>query len=100
MPGRLGGFGQGLWSNVLNPKAASVYLTLVPQFLTPRHVLAPQIGTLVVAHVLVVLAWLLLWTSVLGRARAAVDSPRFRLWTGRVAGGVLVGFGVRTAVSG
>ncbi|MEV5205720.1 LysE family translocator [Streptomyces sp. NPDC053720] len=34
---QLGGFGQGLWSNVLNPKAASVYLTLVPQFLTSSH---------------------------------------------------------------
>ncbi|MFF1401168.1 LysE family transporter [Streptomyces sp. NPDC058287] len=27
-----GGFGQGLWSNVLNPKAASVYLILQSGF--------------------------------------------------------------------
>ncbi|MET8215817.1 LysE family translocator [Streptomyces hirsutus] len=38
---QLGGFGQGLWSNVLNPKAASVYLTLVPQFLTSSRPIAP-----------------------------------------------------------
>ncbi|MFD4695862.1 LysE family translocator [Streptomyces niveus] len=48
---RLGGFGKGLWSNVLNPKAASVYLTLVPQFLTSSRPIAPQIAALVVAPV-------------------------------------------------
>ncbi|MBL1098347.1 6-carboxytetrahydropterin synthase [Streptomyces coffeae] len=44
------GFGQGLWSNVLNPKAASVHLTLVPQFLTSSRPIAPQIARLAVAH--------------------------------------------------
>ncbi|MFI2289963.1 LysE family translocator [Streptomyces niveus] len=96
---RLGGFGQGLWSNVLNPKAASVYLTLVPQFLTSSRPIAPQIAALAVAHVAVVLVWLLFWTSVVGAARAVVGTPRFRSWMSRVAGAVLVGFGIRTAVA-
>ncbi|MEV8365126.1 LysE family translocator [Streptomyces niveus] len=96
---QLGGFGQGLWSNVLNPKAASVYLTLVPQFLTSSRPIAPQIAALVVAHVAVVLVWLLFWTSVVGAARAVVGTPRFRSWMSRVAGAVLVGFGIRTAVA-
>jgi len=96
---QLGGFGQGLWSNVLNPKAASVYLTLVPQFLTSSRPIAPQITALAIAHVVVVLLWLLLWTSVVAVARTAIDTPRFRRGMSRLAGAVLVAFGVRTATA-
>lgn len=96
---RLGGFGQGLWSNVLNPKAASVHLTLVPQFLTSNRPVAPQIATLAIVHVAVVLVWLLFWTSVVAAARAAIDTPRFRRGTSRLAGAVLVALGVRTATA-
>ncbi|MGH4031184.1 LysE family translocator [Actinomycetota bacterium Odt1-20B] len=96
----LGGFGQGLWSNVLNPKAASVYLTLVPQFLTSSRPVAPQIATLAVAHVALVLVWLLFWTSVVAAARTVVDTPKFRLRTSRLAGAVLVALGIRTATAG
>ncbi|WP_309484466.1 LysE family translocator [Streptomyces himalayensis] len=93
------GLGQGLWSNVLNPKAASVYLTLMPQFLTSSRPIAPQIATLAIAHVAVVLVWLLFWTSVIAFAHTAIDTPRFRRWMSRLAGAVLVAFGVRTAAA-
>ncbi|MEV5987618.1 LysE family translocator [Streptomyces sp. NPDC052051] len=96
---RLGGFGQGLWSNVLNPKAASVYLTLVPQFLSSSRSIAPQIATLAVVHVAIVLMWLLFWTSVVAAARTAIDTPRFRRGTSRLAGVVLFGLGLRTATA-
>ncbi|MER6094091.1 LysE family translocator [Streptomyces bluensis] len=96
---RLGGFGQGLWSNVLNPKAASVYLTLVPQFLTSSRPIAPQIATLAAAHVVVVLVWLLFWTSVVAAARTAIDTPRFRCGMSRLAGAVLIALGIRTATT-
>ncbi|MFF9350854.1 LysE family translocator [Streptomyces sp. NPDC014734] len=96
---QLGCFGQGLWSNVLNPKAASVYLTLVPQFLTSSRSIAPQIATLAVAHIVVVLVWLLFWASVVAVARTAIDTPRFRRGMSRLAGAVLVAFGVRTATA-
>jgi threonine/homoserine/homoserine lactone efflux protein len=88
-----------LWSNVLNPKAASVYLTLVPQFLTSSRSIAPQIATLAVAHIVVVLVWLLFWASVVAVARTAIDTPRFRRGMSRLAGAVLVAFGVRTATA-
>ncbi|MFC9228047.1 LysE family translocator [Streptomyces decoyicus] len=96
---RLGGFGQGLWSNVLNPKAASVYLTLVPQFLTDGRPIAPQIATLAAAHVAVVLVWLLFWTSVVAAARTTMDTPRFRRGVSRLAGAVLIALGIRTATT-
>ncbi|MFC9426183.1 MULTISPECIES: LysE family translocator [unclassified Streptomyces] len=97
---QLGGFGQGLWSNVLNPKAASVYLTLVPQFLTSSRPIAPQIAVLAVVHVAIVVVWLLFWTSVVAAARTVIDTPRFRRGVSRLAGAVLVSLGVRTATAG
>ena len=96
---QLGGFGQGLWSNVLNPKAASVYLTLLPQFLTPSHPIAPQIATLGVTHVAMILIWLLFWTYAVATARTAIDTPRFRRGMSRLAGAVLIALGVRTATA-
>jgi len=96
---RLGGFGQGLWSNVLNPKAASVYLTLIPQFLTPGRPIAPQIAALSVAHVAIVLAWLLLWTSVVAATHRTIVTPRFRRGMSRLAGTVLIALGIRTATA-
>ncbi|MFE0103443.1 hypothetical protein [Streptomyces sp. NPDC059009] len=41
--------------------------------------------------------WLLFWTSVVGAARTAVDTPQFRRRMSRLAGAVLVGLGIRTA---
>ncbi|MCF2527621.1 LysE family translocator [Yinghuangia soli] len=95
----LGSYGQGLWSNVLNPKASSVYLTLVPQFLSPGSPVAPQIGVLAVAHVLVVLTWLLTWTTAVAAAQRFVDTPCFRTALARTTGAVLVGLGLRTAAA-
>ncbi|MFF2197409.1 LysE family translocator [Streptomyces sp. NPDC058157] len=95
----LGGFGQGLWSNVLNPKAASVYLTLVPQFLSPRAPVAPQIAALAAAHATVVMTWLLILTTVVATARDTFQTPRFRSLLTRATGAVLIALGVRTAAA-
>ncbi|MFE2149238.1 LysE family translocator [Streptomyces lavendulae] len=95
----LGGFGQGLWSNVLNPKAASVYLTLVPQFLSAQDPVAPQIAVLAAAHVAVVLTWLLALASIVATARTTFRTPRFRGLLARVSGAVLIALGLRTAVA-
>ncbi|MFI9384894.1 LysE family translocator [Kutzneria sp. NPDC052558] len=87
---------KALLANVLNPKAASIYLTLVPQFVTPQENLAVQISVLVTAHAVLAVVWLSLWAFFLGRL------PRkeaFRRWMRRVTGTVLVALGVRAAVT-
>ncbi|MFE7130170.1 LysE family translocator [Streptomyces sp. NPDC057638] len=94
----LGGFRQGFWANVTNPRAVTVYLTLVPQFLTPGRPVAPQIAALVAAHVVVLLGWLLFCASVISAARGVLDTPGFRRGMSRVAGVVLVGLGIRMAL--
>ena len=83
-------------ANVLNPKAAAIYLTLVPQFVTPQENLAVQIYVLVTAHAVLAVVWLSLWAFFLGRL------PRkeaFRRWTKRVTAVVLVALGVRAAAT-
>jgi len=95
-----GGYLQGFLGNVLNPKAAAVYLTLVPQFLDPHGAVAGQVAVLAAAHAAVAVTWLTVWTFVVAAARHAISSRWFKAAINRVSGMVLVALGVRTAVSG
>ncbi|GGZ30045.1 threonine transporter RhtB [Streptomyces inusitatus] len=91
---------QALFANVLNPKAASVYLTLAPQFVVRQHSLGlgGQILTLATAHVLLIALWLLLWTLLVRRASRLVREPGFKRAIARVTAVVLLALGVRTAL--
>lgn len=92
-----GDFTQGFLGNVLNPKAASVYLTVAPQFLHLDAPLLPQTLQLWLAHVIVAGGWLLIWTGVVDFSRRTFSSPSFRSLMDRVTGLVLVALGLRTA---
>ncbi|MGN9846747.1 LysE family translocator [Nonomuraea sp. H19] len=48
---------QALLANVLNPKAASIYLTLVPQFVVSGRSFGGQIVTLATTHALLMVVW-------------------------------------------
>ncbi|HEY6762906.1 MAG TPA: LysE family translocator [Baekduia sp.] len=88
-----GAFVQGFLGNVLNPRAASVYLTLVPQFIAPGDDVLAATALLAGVHIVMQTTWLALCTLAVARAHRAVG--------GRVeaaAGAVLVGLGLRTAV--
>ncbi|MQA60307.1 MAG: hypothetical protein GEU86_02190 [Actinophytocola sp.] len=64
-------------ANVLNPKAAAVYLTIAPQFLAAEAVSTWSLLTLASAHVLMMATWLAAWTCLILRVRgpfAAGDS--------------------------
>jgi threonine/homoserine/homoserine lactone efflux protein len=89
-------YGQALFANVLNPKAASIYLTLAPQFLTPDEPLGGQILTLATAQALLVTAWLLVWTALVRRAAGALGGTRLKRALFRATSVVLVGLGVRS----
>jgi threonine/homoserine/homoserine lactone efflux protein len=90
---------QGFLGNVLNPKAAAVYLTVAPQFLHAGSPLLPQMLELCVAHIIVAAGWLLIWTTVVHLSRRTVRSPLFRRIMDRVSGVVLVGLGLRTGLA-
>ncbi|MFB4194193.1 LysE family translocator [Streptomyces carpaticus] len=84
---------QTLFATVLNPKAASVFLTLVPQFLTPGRPLAGQILALATVQAVMVAVWLTGWALLLPRTAARPGGERLRRTIGRIAGAMLIGLG-------
>ncbi|MBQ0993892.1 LysE family translocator [Micromonospora sp. H61] len=90
---------QGLLGNVLNPKAAAIYLTLAPQFLEPgRPVLVPMV-LLATAHAALHTCWLAGWTVVSGAAARLLRTASVRRMLDRLTGVLLVGLGVRAAAT-
>jgi threonine/homoserine/homoserine lactone efflux protein len=91
---------QALLANVLNPRAAAVYLTLVPQFISPDDNLLTLTLALVAVHIAMQTAWLALLTWLVSAARRGLSSVYVRRWFEGVSGAVLIGLGVRTALQG
>jgi len=94
-------FRQGLMITLLNPKAIVFYMAFFPLFVDPaRHrglltfgVMAATIAVLTFAYGLTVV---LLTHGLAERLRA---SPRLTTWLNRGAGTLLVGFGLKLALS-
>jgi threonine/homoserine/homoserine lactone efflux protein len=90
---------QGLLGNVLNPKAAGVYLTLAPQFLDSHDsVLIPML-MLASAHAVLHTCWLAGWTAISGAAARLLRTVRVRRALDRLTGVLLVGLGIRAAAT-
>ena len=92
-------YAQALLANVLNPKAASIYLTLVPQFIAPRQPFGGQILTLATAHALLIMLWLIAWTFLIRRASHVLQRPRFKQTVAKTTSLVLVALGIRSAAT-
>jgi threonine/homoserine/homoserine lactone efflux protein len=89
---------QGLLSALLNPKLGVFFLTLLPQFISPGDSPAERSLQLAVVFDLIGLAWLLLYSAMLGALRTGLMRPgpqRFIRW---LTGTILVGLGVRVAL--
>ncbi|MHC3425494.1 LysE family translocator [Streptomyces sp. DT18] len=86
---------EALLANVLNPKALSLYLVLLPRFLHTHGRVLPQVLTLTTVHALLHTAWLLGWARLAGRGprRAAGRGVRRGLAV------VLVGAGLWNVVA-
>lgn len=97
--GPLSTYRQAVLANVLNPKAASIFLTLVPQFLDPHRPLAEQILVLATAQSVLVATWLGCWTAALAGAGRLLSSPRAKAMWRRATGCVLIGLGMRSAIA-
>lgn len=95
----LSSFGQGFLTNILNPKPALFYLTVLPQFVSTTDPVLAKSLLLAGSHVALKFAWLSIYTYVV--VWAAKSLPRSRVWARleAIAGTVLVAFGVRLAYS-
>ena len=93
------GFAQGFLTNVLNPKAALFFLSVLPQFVNGGGSTTRQIFLLGILDVLIGVAYWFALVAVAARLRALLDRPRVRrrweLTTGWLFIGV--GFGVAAA---
>ncbi|GAB3276797.1 LysE family translocator [Parasphingorhabdus pacifica] len=97
---RLTAFRQGLLSNLLNPKIVLLFLTLLPQFISPGE---PRVATsimLTLTFLAVALVWWRTTSWLVGGMRRMLNRRRVILTLERVTGGVLVAIGVRVAIDG
>ena len=101
-PGSTGGgdaaaFATGFVTNVLNPKVAVFYLTILPQFVSPGDPVLRTCLLLGGIHIAMGLVWLSAYVWLLGRIAGVLTRPRVRRAVERVTGGLLVGLGLRLA---
>ena len=91
-------FRQGLLSNLLNPKIALVYTTLIPQFVDRGGSEVAQ--TFVLAGVLIAmgLVWLTGYALLVAQAGELLRRPRVRRAVNAVSGAVLTALGLRLAL--
>ncbi len=90
-------FMQGLLGNLLNPKAAVIFLTVVPQFIQPDDPVIRLLGMLAVFEVMIV-GWLHLSGFTIARASQAFHTSSLRRWLNSLRGAVLIGLGARLAL--
>ena len=89
---------QGALSAMLNPKLGVFFLTLLPQFIAPGDPPALRALQLAVVFELIGLAWLLIYTTMLGALGSALGRPGPRRFVRRLTGTILVGLGARVAL--
>jgi threonine/homoserine/homoserine lactone efflux protein len=90
--------GQGLLSNLFNPKIAVFFTSLLPQFVDGSgHAL---VGLLVLGAIFnaIGVAWLTVYALLVARSRTFFLRPRIRSAFDTLSGIVLVGLGVRLAL--
>jgi threonine/homoserine/homoserine lactone efflux protein len=89
---------QGLLTNLLNPKIALLFLTLLPQFVAAGEPRVATTAKLAVVFLLIAVLWWRLFSLAVGRLGAVMSRPRVRAGLDRVTGLVLVGLGIRVAL--
>jgi threonine/homoserine/homoserine lactone efflux protein len=97
-PGGWRSAGEGLLTNVLNPKVAVFYLAFLPQFISPGEAVLAKSLFLAGIHCLLGIAWLSLVSFSVGRLSALLKKPRVRSGFEAVSGAVLIGFGIKLAL--
>jgi threonine/homoserine/homoserine lactone efflux protein len=88
-------FGQGLLTNLLNPKVGVFYATLLPQFIAPGQPVFATSMLLASIHVTMGLVWLTAYGYGASRLSQALRGGSFRRALEAASGVVLTAFGLR-----
>lgn len=89
---------QALLTNCLNPKVIIFLVTLAPQFMPKTPTLADKVA-IEVASIVSVMVWFTVVTLLVSLFSAWLQRPRVALSIGAVMGVVLLGIGLRIAIS-
>lgn len=96
---RLAAYRQGLVSNLLNPKIGLIFLTLIPQFVASGEPRIATSATLAGVFLVIAVVWWRLFSLAVGALGRLLERPRLRRTLDRVTGTVLIGLGVRVAIT-
>ena len=89
---------QGLASNLLNPKIAVFFTSLLPQFVDAHHATAQDLLLLGALFNTMGVVWLLSYATLAARGRDVLGRPAVKRVIDRLSGIALVGLGARLAL--
>jgi len=92
----VGAWGQGLVSNLLNPKTGAFFVTVMPQFTNPGDP-AIRLVLMVAAFEVMLLVWLIAYGHVVSRLGRSGVGSHVRTVMTKLTGVVLIGLGARLA---
>ncbi|MEU9192511.1 LysE family translocator [Streptomyces hundungensis] len=93
------GFRQGFLTNVLNPKAALFFLSILPQFVHGGGSTSRQIFLLGTLDILIGVAYWFALVAVAARLRALLDRPTFRRRWELTTGWLFIAIGIGVAAT-
>ncbi|MBV9944003.1 MAG: LysE family translocator [Solirubrobacterales bacterium] len=96
--GALGGFRQGILSDLANPKIGIFFTSLLPQFVDRGHSVLLPFLALGALFVLMTVLWLFAYCLIAASAAKTLQRPRVKATMNRVTGIVLIALGLRLAV--
>ena len=91
-------FRQGLVSNLLNPKIALLFLTLLPQFVADGEPRVATTATLAAVFLAIAVLWWRAFSLAVAPLGRFLSRPGVVAWFDRGTGALLVGLGLRVAL--
>ena len=91
-------FRQGLVSDLLNPKIALLFLTLLPQFVADGEPRTTTTAVLALIFLVGAVLWWRVFSLTINVIGTLLERPVVRRWLQRCTGAVLVGVGIRVAL--
>ncbi|WP_159447676.1 LysE family translocator [Streptoalloteichus hindustanus] len=98
--GLLASYRAGVLANLSNPKAAALYLALLPQFIPAQESVPYATAVLAAAQMTISSLWYAALVVVVSAVRRFLARPRVRARIDQISGLVLVGLGLRMITLG
>ncbi|MGG1663617.1 LysE family translocator [Brevibacillus sp. NRS-1366] len=90
-------FFQGMFSNVLNPKAIIFFMSFLPQFIVPEEHTLFQMIIIGITPVLITFIWLFFYVNLINYIRSWFNKPSFLSAFQRLTGLMLITLGMKLA---